>query len=69
MKYKCKVKKLKNGGKFMIAAENAERYCTVRESLIESCKEVKLMREEKKDKPSLKSLWDNIEQWKKEVDE
>jgi len=41
-----------------------ERYCTVSESLIESCKEVKLMREGKLPKHSLQDLWKNIEKWK-----
>jgi len=69
IKYKCIKRKLKNGGSFMITTENIKRYCTVCESLIESCKEVKLMREGKTEKPNLKSLWDNIEKYKKEVKE
>ena len=44
----------------------AERYCTVSESIIESCKEVKRMREGILPKRSLQDLWNNIEKWKSE---
>ncbi|WP_206459464.1 hypothetical protein [Anaerovorax sp. IOR16] len=54
--YEIRRKKLKNGVSYMINMQIAERYCTVRESLIESCKEVKLMREGKLPKKTWKEL-------------
>ena len=44
-----------------------ERPCTVRESIIQSCKEVKSMRDGKSPLPSLNSLFDNISKWREEV--
>lgn len=41
-----------------------ERYCTIKESIIESCKEVKLMREGKKEKNSWKQF---VEELNKEI--
>lgn len=52
----------------MIAIENVQRYRSIHESLIGACKEVKLMREGKMGKPTLQSLWDNIERYKIEAD-
>jgi hypothetical protein len=43
-----------------------QRYCSVKESITESFKEVKLMREGKKPKNSLDDLWKNIKQWEDE---
>ena len=42
------------------------RPCTISESLIQSCKEVKNMREGKTPKRSLNELFANIEKWSKE---
>lgn len=47
----------------------AERPYTITESIIESCKEVKLMREGKRPKNSLQDLWNNIEKWKSDDEE
>lgn len=46
---------------------SVERPCTVRESIIQSCKEVKMMREGKTPIPSLDDLFDNISKWKDEA--
>lgn len=46
-----------------------ERPCTIRESIIQSCKEVKSMREGKTAMPSLEGLFDNIARWKEEIQE
>ena len=46
--------------------KNDSRYCTVEESIRESFKEIKLMREGKKKKNSLDDLWKKIEEWKEE---
>lgn len=43
-----------------------ERYCTVEESIRESFKEIKLMREGRKEKNTLDDLWKKIEEWKEE---
>lgn len=45
-----------------------ERYCSVRESIKESFKEIKLMREGKKEKNSLQDLWKSTEEWEDEDD-
>ena len=42
-----------------------ERYCTVRESLIESCKEMKLIREGKLPKKTWQELRKEIKEMKK----
>lgn len=42
------------------------RPCTISESIIESCKEVKSMREGRTPKRSLNELFANIEKWSKE---
>ncbi len=42
------------------------RPCTISESIIESCKEMKSMREGKTPKRSLNELFANIEKWSKE---
>lgn len=44
-----------------------ERPCSVRESIIQSCKEVKSMREGKSSLPSLEELFSNISKWKEEA--
>lgn len=43
-----------------------KRYCSVEESIRESFKEIKLMREGKKPKRSINELWAKIDEWKKE---
>ncbi len=50
----------------MHAASNLERPCTISESIMQSCKEVKNMREGKIPKRSLNDLFANIEKWSKE---
>lgn len=42
------------------------RPCTITESIIQTCKEVKIMREGKLPKNDLQDLWDSIEKWKTE---
>ncbi|MCM1200973.1 MAG: hypothetical protein NC312_07060 [Bacteroides fragilis] len=50
----------------MDAAVNMDRPCTISESIIQSCKEVKSMREGRIPKRSLNDLFANIEKWSKE---
>lgn len=50
----------------MSAAMNQVRPCTISESIMQSCKEVKNMREGKIPKRSLNDLFTNIEKWSKE---
>lgn len=50
----------------MSVTVNLERPCTISESIIQSCKEVKNMREGKIPKRSLNDLFANIEKWSKE---
>lgn len=50
----------------MNATMNQTRPCTIQESIIQSCKEVKSMREGSTPKRSLNELFDNIEKWNKE---
>ena len=50
----------------MDAAVNLDRPCTISESIIQSCKEVKSMREGRTPKRSLNDLFANIEKWSKE---
>lgn len=50
----------------MSTAVNLERPCTISESIIQSCKEVKSMREGRTPKRSLNDLFANIEKWSKE---
>lgn len=52
--------------KAMNAAANLERPCTISESIMQSCKEVKNMREGRTPKRSLNDLFANIEKWSKE---
>ncbi len=42
------------------------RPCTISESIIQSCKEMKSMREGRMPKRSLSELFENIERWSKE---
>lgn len=44
-----------------------KRYCTVKESLIESCKEVKAIREGKLPKKTWKDLMVEMKKWEKET--
>lgn len=50
----------------MSETANLERPCTISESIMQSCKEVKNMREGKIPKRSLNDLFVNIEKWSKE---
>ena len=50
----------------MSAAMNQARPCTISESIIQSCKEVKSMREGRTPKRFLNELFANIEKWSKE---
>lgn len=50
----------------MSAIIDQARPCTISESIIQSCKEVKSMREGKTPKRSLSDLFTNIEKWSKE---
>ena len=47
-------------------AESGVRYCTVRESLEDSLKEVKEIREGRKNEMTLNDLFDNIDKWRSE---
>ena len=60
---------IKKEGRAMNAVINQERPCTISESIIESCKEVKNMREGRTPKRSLSELFVNIEKWSKEEEE
>lgn len=48
---------------------NSTRPCTISESIMQSCLEVKSMREGKTPKRSLSDLLANIEKWSKEETE
>lgn len=50
----------------MGVAVNLDRPCTISESIMQSCKEVKSMREGRAPKRSLNDLFANIEKWSKE---
>lgn len=50
----------------MNAEINQTRPCTISESIIQSCKEIKSMREGKTPKRSLEDLFANIDKWSKE---
>ena len=50
----------------MSVAAKLDRPCTISESIMQSCKEVKNMREGKTPKRSLNDLFANIEKWSKE---
>ena len=50
----------------MSVAANLDRPCTISESIMQSRKEVKNMREGKTPKRSLNDLFANIEKWSKE---
>lgn len=52
--------------KTMSVAANLDRPCTISESIMQSCKEVKDMREGRIPKRSLNDLFANIEKWNKE---
>ncbi len=54
------------GEQTMGAAVNLDRPCTISESIMQSCKEVKSMREGRTPKRSLNDLFANIEKWSKE---
>lgn len=46
---------------------NEKRYCTIKESLVESCKEVKLIREGKLPEKTWKDLLKKVKKWEKET--
>lgn len=50
----------------MSVAANLDRPCPISESIMQSCKEVKNMREGRTPKRSLNDLFANIEKWSKE---
>ena len=50
----------------MSVVANLDRPCTISESIMQSCKEVKDMREGRTPKRSLNDLFANIEEWNKE---
>lgn len=60
------LKHIKKEGQAMNAVINQARPCTISESITESCKEVKSMREGRTPKRSLDELFANIEKWSKE---
>lgn len=66
--FKDKDKKefMKKENEKMNATMNQARPCTISESIKQSCKEVKSMREGRTPKRSLSDLFSNIEQWCKE---
>ncbi len=53
----------------MSAVSNLERTCTISESIMQSCKKVKNMREGRILKRSLIDLFANIEKWSKEEEQ
>jgi hypothetical protein len=55
--------------KMMEEMQETERYCSIKDSIIESCEEVKQMKKGKKSKNTLEDLWENIEKWKDEENE
>lgn len=63
------LKHIKKEEQAMSAVTNQTRPCTISESIIESCKEVKSMREGRTPKRSLNELFANIEKWSKEEEE
>lgn len=60
------LKHIKKEEQAMSAVINQARPCTISESIIESCKEVKSMREGRTPKHSLSELFANIEKWSQE---
>ena len=50
----------------MSVVANLKRPCTISESIMQSCKEVRDMREGRTPKRSLNDLFANIEKWNKE---
>ena len=66
--YRNEWEELEKGVREMDATMNQTRPCTISESIIQSCKEVKAMREGKTPKRSLNELFANIEKWSKEED-
>jgi hypothetical protein len=53
----------------MSASSNQARPCTISESIIQSCKEVRSMREGRTPKRSLDEMFVNIEKWSREEGE
>ena len=50
----------------MSVVANLERPCTISESIMQSCKEVKRIHERKTPKRFLNDLFANVEKWNKE---
>lgn len=67
--YRNKRKQAEKGVQKMDATMNSTRPCTISESIMQSCLEVKSMREGKTPKRSLSDLLANIEKWSKEETE
>ena len=67
--YQNKRKHAKMEGQRMDATMNSTRPCTISESIMQSCIEVKSMREGKTPKRSLSDLFASIEKWSKEETE
>lgn len=65
-RYKDSVEHIKKEERTMGATMNQARPCTISESIIQSCKEMKNMREGRTPKRSLNELFANIEKWSKE---
>lgn len=61
-----KLRHIKKEEQAMSAVIDQARPCTISESIIESCKEVKSMREGRIPKRSLNELFAKIEKWSKE---
>lgn len=67
--YRNKRKHAEMEGQKMDAAMNSTRPCTISESIMQSCMEVKNMHEGKTPKRSLSELFPNIEKWSQEETE
>lgn len=65
-KKKKELKHIEREEQAMNATMEQARPCTISESIIQSCKEVKNMREGRTPKRSLDELFNNIEKWSKE---
>ncbi len=61
-----KSKVMEKEEQIMSVVANLDRPCTISESIMQSCKEVKDMREGRTPKRSLNDLFANIEKWNKE---
>ena len=64
--YRNKQEQAEKEERKMDATMSQTRPCTISESIMQSCIEVKKMREGKEPKRSLNELFANIEKWSKE---